>query len=622
MGKEAIENMCKVHSTQHSLVYFDENYFESSENQSLFNMEYHFGCTTKNNCTQDPQDSEAYKLCHLRKPPLESNVYICGNCNGNMPAVTLGNGHYYPIQFYGTLFRREYLWALSLLYQSTKTDLLTELCANLLVQRLIYLTGSSVRYHLAKSVIDLSEESDKFSVCSTGSRNDINASIVDEIIRIINNLTCCGSNSLLDCLCFSIDDFEELSHIGKSMKTLTETWVAQIETSAYHMPLLTNATETKLDEMNNKEPWNCRQSKIFYHPTKLCGTREANCTQENSHLRHIYQKTCKVPNVTFPKYDEVVKIRYRKDVFRDTMLVILFNWANYHTIPFIELLYTKFFQNNVVFCGPLEPKITQFPELFDEETGTLNRTFVIYDDPGGSTNYLCCTLVMTMGYRVKGYMLLADDVLFNVKQMKQYNLNDIWMPNLSVIYAANEPFKSVYNLNFQKIESGWFHLDRVSARAINSTLYRLHDMAQNQNSFAEECLKNLKIQTNGEYRLFAEGIGDIYYIPAKYSTMAATLFEVFCEYGIFLEIAVPTVLRCLDTKSFTNIRLRAVWDKKRRFPWSHFPANFILGEDAFHPLKWSVLKFRNPVMYEHKDQGALAKIFMCNETLPYLFGHK
>ena len=65
---------------------------------------------------------------------------------------------------------------------------------------------------------------------------------------------------------------------------------------------------------------------------------------------------------------------------------------------------------------------------------------------------------------------------------------------------------------------------------------------------------------------YSGAFSDFFYLPKKYlSEKTFDLFEIFAKYNVFLEIAIPTIINCIepDQTYYNNVNVAHLWGKKR-----------------------------------------------------------
>lgn len=105
-----------------------------------------------------------------------------------------------------------------------------------------------------------------------------------------------------------------------------------------------------------------------------------------------------------------------------------------------------------------------------------------------------------------------------------------------------------------------------------------------------------ELEKNAEYHKFGINkycgeFADYFYLPKKYlSSKIFDLFQLFANYGVFLEIAIPTIIRNIEPEpqNYNNISGTAVWeDRQSTYKPSNIKNKFNKEFDLFlHPVKF------------------------------------
>ena len=231
-----------------------------------------------------------------------------------------------------------------------------------------------------------------------------------------------------------------------------------------------------------------------------------------------------------------LKKNYTSDAeLGNVLLIITFNHPLYDHIPLLIDLYGKVFPN-IVFCGPttsvsnykIEKKITQYG-------------YFSYND--------CMADAMLKHRNYSGYFTMGDDVLLNYWNLKKVDLSKIWQ-------GAQYPYK-VKN-NFTK-DDYWMWWEssyglKSCARALtnvyNNSQFQnyVENLKQTKNTYSAKLVrKNLS-----DYVCYGEQ-SDLFYIPLSLSNDYVQISNLFRQENVFLEIAIPTIIRLLS-KEVVDLR--------------------------------------------------------------------
>ena len=106
-------------------------------------------------------------------------------------------------------------------------------------------------------------------------------------------------------------------------------------------------------------------------------------------------------------------------------------------------------------------------------------------------------------------------------------------------------------------------------------------------SVLSRCYRKL-IQSNGALLRANGGYSDIYYVPRRQIANFVRLAQFFLRHNIFLEIAIPTIVQCLEMDdNIAGLHGIQSWDADYRdTPWHYFRRTELVGKSYFHPTKW------------------------------------
>ena len=105
------------------------------------------------------------------------------------------------------------------------------------------------------------------------------------------------------------------------------------------------------------------------------------------------------------------------------------------------------------------------------------------------------------------------------------------------------------------------------------------------------CYEQL-IRFNGALLRANGGYADVYHIPHHRINDYAVLAEFFARHRIFLEIAVPTIVRCLETESdLEEMRGIKSFDiQSGEVPWRYLTPTALIGMSYLHRTKWGYIE--------------------------------
>ncbi|XP_078383319.1 uncharacterized protein LOC144665911 [Oculina patagonica] len=264
---------------------------------------------------------------------------------------------------------------------------------------------------------------------------------------------------------------------------------------------------------------------IFYSVDKPWGT--AILKQDLEGERHVLHGFTFSRNLSVNKFtnesrelDKTASKPCLKDAFKDILLVIVYNYPFYDSIPHLVALYKPAFPN-LLFCGP--PDNTSRPGL------------LTVDIIKGFLGYECLGRAIRQHPGYKGYFYINDDVILKYWNFPDFDREKIWESDSIISYPVNEPASTDwYWLNtpygLKSCERACEDVRSIEAENFNGT-FLSNTLLKNSNGTALRCFG---------------GRADVLYIPRKHAKLFATLSETFYKQKVFLEIAVPTINRFLE----------------------------------------------------------------------------
>jgi hypothetical protein len=252
--------------------------------------------------------------------------------------------------------------------------------------------------------------------------------------------------------------------------------------------------------------------------------------------------------MTLSNFDNFIK----QQPFQNTILIIVFNYSNsLHNKDKLINLYKNYFKEIIVYSDyPIAKGINNVNYVNIEKGFYAHNIFAhFYSNFKEKIN------------DIDGIFYTMDDNIINVNILNIYDSNKIIYK-----YIENE---SLYN----KYE--WHHWHKPWGK---NAIYNLE-----------------KDTTYEEFKInkFSNGFADYFYLPKKYlSKKLFDLFQIFAEYNVFLEIAIPTIIRYIEPNEmkYNNFTDVVLWNKDRRklenlhFVKKTFNTDFSLFA---HPIKFN-----------------------------------
>ena len=252
--------------------------------------------------------------------------------------------------------------------------------------------------------------------------------------------------------------------------------------------------------------------------------------------------------------DAEIKPHY-KDKFQNVLLIINFNHPYYKNIEFIKKLYAPYFKK-IVFYG--EKPHDEVRSFYTNEGRLICQ--VLHD-----------ALERNPGY--EGYLFLEDDCILNMWNCFALNLEKIWILAMHTPDWIHGDYKVAEEAAWANLSTGACHADWAWVSPTGLVAVK--------KAFSQLLPKDLEHIANNIGKDYAIGnSADMFYFPEKYRNDMLRLCQAFNN--VFIEIAIPTMLACLDHKSKCET-VSIVWgitDDQLKAQW---PTHY----NCVHPVKFS-----------------------------------
>ena len=490
------------------------------------------------------------------------------------PEVAFDKNTFTPVNLgQNTLFTRSAFWAIP---PSTKLRTLSRLRWYFAVQKLMYVVGELT---MLSSIAPMSYG---FVI----PRNRIQSQILehDKFLKFIDDWKYENNTNLYHCTQRLIADMQKQKYLNKDEGNEIRKWVNFLDDINYkwvkpkptHADIISEIAIRTRDSYDEIPP---KQSTV-------------NCLDKDmvSLYRSVFQKT------QF----------YRK--FETTVLIVVFNVNSFEAVPFANLIYRPMFKH-IIYCG-IKDTIKRLEDL--------GVDYVTYErNPGGSTFYNCLSIVMQMNLQIDGYMLIADDLLLNPSKLINVNLSQPIF--FSIRPNELERRYNVYSLKFCSgirehpvcnVTDGWIWPKAYQSQ-VRSTIIRFKLNAR-LDVLTRKAYENLRYNTGAEDVFYGE-ICDAAYVPQSLANMYITLNSIFLVKGVFMEIALPTIMHSLT--KLENIQFlpstQIPYSRDRGRPWTYWK-KFKFHSAYLHPAKWGPILTKNDTR---------RRKFYCKEVMPFYINY-
>ncbi len=556
-----------------------------------FKAEEHFGCRGRDtgNKTTGTTNQTLYSLCvkgtqgiqtypkvslHLNNKNTTTKQENTPVCDPHAPPVALPSGTYVQFDPHRALYSKQMFWALPFFNEEQ-----FELVWSLVVQKFVWSIGNMVEVH-SPSWQPVEE-----------------TQIIPQVDKILKGAGCNGTN-LAPCLRDSIKEMVQMQMMDQPAVSIIEQWLQCLTQMNYDFPV-----------PQKPPPEMCMSNNIIFQPVdyskvQMESTQGLVPILNIDEISKVYQETCaaRLEKDVFKK----VTLSHPWGQFSNILLLVVFNHPIYDGIPYIETLYRPFFPQ-ILYCGPGLPKLN-IPPAYPLK----NFTFSFYPYPPtkarynkGSFNYDCMVNAIHMHYPVDGILFTSDDLLFAPGKIKNFEHNATWfVPEWDTVTDdARDPI--VWQWGFtshrQQLQAVWHKIEKN----------------RNTSQVLQQCYNNL-LSKNGDRFRFNGALADIYYIPQRIAQEFAILGSVFLQHDVFLEMAVPTIIQCLDGLGDVEVLDGEYRTHDRNDPWKKFVEPKFQGRSYIHPTKWGHLG-KTKAKHVGKIPGVYnLRQFFCTKALPWV----
>lgn len=544
---------------------------DNSQWNIVYNTSQYFDPSILVGCKPEKKKISKYVYSSNSVPAIHTPVVIGkmeSKCHIMMPPVTMAKGTYVRMSLEGSTFAQDAFWALPIFnWSHTETE---KYKWKYLVQWLLWRTGKTVKVFWE---VSNNQQSPTTKLRPTS--------------KFKSELPKCDDSSFDSCIISAIT-----SLFGHSdFKTETLKWFRALKLSGYIFP--TGVRRIKASA-------NTSQDKILWiHPTYINSStsvrqKQVTVVANLDQSKSLYTVTCRnftgFPRLPRRPFTPSTKLDLSRPwhQFDNILLIILFNSAHYNIIPHLEILYRSFFPN-ILYCGPNFPDLEEVPALKRYQFSFVTYTSKVKGVAHAGLNYECTMKAIRLQYNVKGYFVIADDILVMLHALTEFPLNALW-------YRAESRMQTVDLITMRECNLGeckvkirwmWWKLYRLNIMRVLETMKEKQQTSQ----LFKRCYLQLIRQNGAEFRVNGGGgSADIYYIPSQLAQDFADLAQIFVDNKVYLELAVPTIIRCLvQSEDIQVLHGNTLWAESRKNPWNHFVRSEMFNKTYFHPAKWSSL---------------------------------
>ena len=259
-----------------------------------------------------------------------------------------------------------------------------------------------------------------------------------------------------------------------------------------------------------------------------------------------------------------------KNYFSNIVLVIIYNHPHYDSVSLLRQFYQPVFPT-IFFCG------SWVRNQSEEKISFVDINKGIY-------GYECLSEAIRQNPGYDGYFYINDDVVLNYWNLVQKSFDS------SFIWISNNQFGKVDLKKSRPTEWYWW----VSPYGFNNCIQAVKEVKELAEKFKQHKDMFLRYLTNNNQHFYAyNGRSDILYIPRQYAMKFQEISRIFFHQKVFLEIAIPTMIRFL-APSYELRTLRGFYmpgdvrkNDSRVIDSRHFWISYLRNSKLlfFHPFK-------------------------------------
>lgn len=268
----------------------------------------------------------------------------------------------------------------------------------------------------------------------------------------------------------------------------------------------------------------------------------------------------------YRNYEDTKSGRCLKSYFQDILLVIVYHYPFYSTLPFIISNYKDAFPHIAV-CGPRESAHFQ---ILTVDMG-----------PKGYYSYECLGRAMRLHPGYRGYLFVNDDMVVNWWNFARLDKDKVWQ-------GAKISYQTAHEVGRRPIPDDWMWWIKSNGSVNCENAYRKVASLANKSSINVDIRKLLATHLhNGKNKTMCfRTWSDFVYVPGKLNQEFQLLCRIFYQQKVFLEIAFPTIMSFLDN-----------WESWQKVYGIYLPE--VYGFQDFSNVKYVWPKFSEDVLFLH-----------------------
>ncbi|GFO05614.1 conserved uncharacterized protein [Plakobranchus ocellatus] len=495
------------------------------------------------------------------------------------PSVLLPFGTFSPFNSQNTLFLHKAFWAL--LLPTTTTFRVSDIWRSYWAQRLLWEIDGRLGFVRANA-----RQRRNAHNYLDDARDELPMFFhTDQLLNFLTDWSCPQHLSFFSCVELLSFDMAKAEFWGMEDARNTRLWLQDLLDVGYPEPTRINFNLTScslassqthfLSVACSQSPKSCNGHEakldfVRFHPTEMKSpSLSALPSQDHLFSRGLLQivKVCPNFNLSLKNLAETYQVN---SFFRNILAIIVFHYPQYTNIPFTEAAYRLTF-TNIAYCGPDASALRNLTLDI-----TYNVTFIEAELDRGRVGYTCLLKAIAIGFRVKGYLILGDDVLLNPWTLSKLNKSRIWTTSESIVVVDKSRAQTSARWQWWKSSFG--------GHALEKALSELAGLAVPIGVTPPERHRFRLEKNSGGRNKTLRCLVDTYYVPAMLASSVTWYLTSFLRHRVFSELAVPFVLYGLQRREeIEDIRGKSVWKRDRDDPWKFYNPH----AQYLHPIKFS-----------------------------------
>lgn len=565
--------------------------------------------------------ADMYDVCEYRTPSIQQGV-VNGDpdvdaifrltrtntvarlnltFDSTAPPVTLPPGTFCPFNSQNTLYHYSAFWGL--LLPTTTTFRVCDIWRGYWAQRLLWETGDQLGFFPPNGFQHRNSHSYLSDALEKKQLYYNSTNLVD----MLRNYQCSATSDFYGCVVELSRKMVTENFWKTDDYSLVTTWLEDLNQIGYTSPVREKRISTGMyDRTCSTEMLNGKEVRFtaLQQPTPIINwSRQTRILQNHKSIKDLEHSIC--PGF-IPPLQAIGSAELESSlVFNDILLIIIFNRYHFDVIPVLELMYRPNFPN-ILYCGEF------LPEKQNISLGNIQYSFYAVPDMGvyGHYGYECMAGAIQMGYNVSGYFLINDDVRLNIWRWANFNRSAMIFEDIDSQVVDIQSGKKCRRNDVRICDIApnykWLKMYR---KQVASTIDRLK--VSPAGGIQNTCYRRLVAANKGDYKVNFN-VSDVYYIPRRLAANFVELATVFRQEVVFVGLAVPTIIRCLDEPANLQVvKHLFLWlDRSDDAPWARWQES--LQYHSFHPYKISPLLQNHPSNIQH----------FCTDLLPMLYQYR